>query len=66
MVHSGYEASANDYGFGSIRGFLAMARAALFSRYQDEEALALLNEPARPVHSYNPLVQIQSGEEGQA
>jgi len=23
-------------------------------------ALAVLNDPAKPVHSYNPLVQIQS------
>jgi hopanoid biosynthesis associated radical SAM protein HpnH len=58
MVHSGYEASAVDYGFGSLRGFLAMVRASLFNRYADEGAQRLLNEPARPVHSYNPLVQI--------
>lgn len=58
MVHSGYEASAVDYGFGSLRGFLAMVRASLFDSYQDEGALRLLEEPTRPVHSYNPLVQI--------
>jgi hopanoid biosynthesis associated radical SAM protein HpnH len=58
MVHSGYEASAVDYGFGSLRGLLAMARASLFSSYKDEHALRLLDEPGRPVHSYNPLVQI--------
>jgi hopanoid biosynthesis associated radical SAM protein HpnH len=29
MLHSGFEASAVDEGFGSLRGFLAMARAAL-------------------------------------
>jgi hopanoid biosynthesis associated radical SAM protein HpnH len=58
MVHSGYEASSVDYGFGSLRGFLAMVRAQ-FSSYKDEDALRMLNEPARPVHSYNPLVQIQ-------
>jgi len=58
MVHSGYEASAVDFGFGSLRGLLAMARASLFSSYKDEHALRLLNEPVRPVHSYNPLVQI--------
>jgi hopanoid biosynthesis associated radical SAM protein HpnH len=58
MVHSGYEASSVDAGFGSLRGFLAMVRASLFTRYKDEEALKLLNEPARPVHSYNPLIQI--------
>jgi hopanoid biosynthesis associated radical SAM protein HpnH len=59
MVHSGYEASAVDDGFGSLRGFLAMVRASLFNKgYKDEGALRLLDEPARPVHSYNPLVQI--------
>jgi len=58
MVHSGYEASAVDFGFGSLRGFLAMVRASLFSSYKDEHALRLLDEPVRPVHSYNPLVQI--------
>ena len=58
MVHSGYEASSVNAGFGSLRGFLAMVRASLFNRYKDEEALKMLDEPARPVHSYNPLVQI--------
>ncbi|HEY6273785.1 MAG TPA: adenosyl-hopene transferase HpnH [Terriglobales bacterium] len=58
MVHSGYEASAVDYGFGSLRGLLAMVRANFFNRYPDEGAQRLLDEPARPVHSYNPLVQI--------
>ncbi|HKF22986.1 MAG TPA: adenosyl-hopene transferase HpnH [Candidatus Angelobacter sp.] len=60
MVHSGYEASAVDDGFGSLRGFLAMVRASLFNnRYKDDDALRMLNEPVKPVHSYNPLVQIQ-------
>jgi hypothetical protein len=27
--------------------------------YNDDEALAMLNEPAHPVDAYNPLVQIQ-------
>ncbi len=58
MVHSGYEASAVDDGFGSLRGFLAMVRASLFNSYKDEDALRMLNEPTKPVHSYNPLVQI--------
>jgi len=58
MVHSGYEASSVDAGFGSLSGFLAMVKATLFSSYKDEDALRLLNEPTRPVHSYNPLVQI--------
>ena len=59
MVHSGYEASAVNDNFGSVRGFLATARASLFNRYKDKEALQLLDQPARPVHSYNPLVQIE-------
>lgn len=59
MVHSGYEASAVNDNFGSLRGFLATVRATLFHSYKDEGALHLLNEPVRPVHSYNPLVQIE-------
>ncbi len=31
------------------------------SKYVDADALALLNEPSKPVHAYNPLVQIDSG-----
>jgi hypothetical protein len=65
MVHSGYEASAVDDTFSSLRGFLATARATLFSRYRDEYGRALLNEPVRPVHAYNPLVQISSAEGSQ-
>ena len=64
MVHSGYESSAVNYGFGSIGGLLAMAKGYLFSRYEDKDALALLNEPVKPVHSYNPLVQIEQTHEG--
>jgi hypothetical protein len=64
MVHSGYEASSVDFAFGSLRGLFAMARGYLFNRYKDEDALALLNEPSKPVHSYNPLVQIERPAEG--
>jgi hopanoid biosynthesis associated radical SAM protein HpnH len=60
MVHSGYEASAVNDTFSSVRGFLATARATVFSRYRDEAALAQLKEPVKPVHAYDPLVQIQS------
>jgi hopanoid biosynthesis associated radical SAM protein HpnH len=63
MVHSGYEASSIDYAFGSIKGLMAMAKAYLFTGYKDEDALALLNEPVKPVHSYNPLVQIKETHE---
>jgi hopanoid biosynthesis associated radical SAM protein HpnH len=58
MVHSGYESSAVNYGFGSLKGFLAMAKGYLMAGYKDRDALALLNEPVKPVHSYNPLVQV--------
>ena len=58
MVHSGYESSAVNYGFGSVKGFLAMAKGYLMAGYKDQDALALLNEPVKPVHSYNPLVQV--------
>ena len=59
MVHSGYEASAVNETFSSLRGLLATAKATLFTHHKDEHALKLLNEHVRPVHSYNPLVQIE-------
>jgi len=59
MVHSGYEASAVNDTFSSVRGLLATAKATIFTRHKDEHALKLLNEHVRPVHSYNPLVQIE-------
>jgi hopanoid biosynthesis associated radical SAM protein HpnH len=59
MVHSGYEASAVNETFSSMRGLLATAKATLFTRHKDEHAMKLLNEHVRPVHSYNPLVQIE-------
>ncbi|MGE5611176.1 MAG: adenosyl-hopene transferase HpnH [Bacillota bacterium] len=43
MVHSGYEASAVDATFGSMKGFLAAVRATLFgSAYPDQAALEAL------------------------
>jgi hopanoid biosynthesis associated radical SAM protein HpnH len=60
MVHSGYEASGVDYTFGSLKGLFAAAKATLFTKNEDDEAYRLLNEPVRPVHSYNPLVQIET------
>jgi hopanoid biosynthesis associated radical SAM protein HpnH len=59
MVHSGYEASAVDDGFGSLRGFAAMVKATLFTSHKDPAALRLLEEKTQPVHSFNPLVQIK-------
>jgi hopanoid biosynthesis associated radical SAM protein HpnH len=63
MVHSGYEASGVDYTFSSLKGLLATAKATLFTKNIDEEALLLLNEPVKPVHAYNPLVQIEGNPE---
>ena len=60
MVHSGYEASAVNDTFSSLRGLWNTARATFSSSYGDKAALEMLNEPAGPVHAYNPLVQIQS------
>jgi hopanoid biosynthesis associated radical SAM protein HpnH len=59
MVHSGYEAAAVNETFSSLRGLLATAKATLFTSHKDEHALKLLSEHVRPVHSYNPLVQIE-------
>jgi hopanoid biosynthesis associated radical SAM protein HpnH len=59
MVHSGYEASAVNYAFGSVKGMFEMV-AGFMKKYEDKDALALLNEPVKPVHSYNPLVQIKN------
>jgi hopanoid biosynthesis associated radical SAM protein HpnH len=61
MVHSGYEASAVDHTFSGLRGLWATAKATLSGKYEDADARALLNGPSKPVHAYNPLVQIDSG-----
>jgi hopanoid biosynthesis associated radical SAM protein HpnH len=60
MVHSGYEASAVDHTFSSLRGLWSTIKAELSVKYADSDALEMLNEPVKPVHSYNPLVQIAS------
>src|SRR5205807_3757346 len=65
MVHSGYEASAVHATFSSWRSFLATVLATLSSSYKDAGALKLLNEQVHPVHSYNPLVQINAQISGQ-
>ena len=58
MVHSGYEASGVDYTFSSLKGLFETAKATLFTNNEDDEALGMLSEPVKPVHSYNPLVEI--------
>ncbi|HTK94881.1 MAG TPA: adenosyl-hopene transferase HpnH [Terriglobales bacterium] len=60
MVHCGYETSAVNDTFGSLRGFFATIKATFSTEYKDDAALAMLDEPTRPIHSYNPLVQIES------
>jgi hopanoid biosynthesis associated radical SAM protein HpnH len=60
MVHSGYEASAVDHTFSGLRGLFGTVKAMLSGRYEDSDALALLNEQVKPVHSFNPLVQIET------
>jgi hypothetical protein len=60
MVHSGYEASAVNHTFSSLGGLWDTVKATFFHTYPDAGALKLLEEPVRPVHSYNPLVQIEN------
>jgi len=62
MVHSGYEATAVNYTFSSLKGFFETAKATLFQSYRDESARKLLDESVRPVHAYNPLVQIDKNQ----
>jgi hopanoid biosynthesis associated radical SAM protein HpnH len=58
MVHSGYEASAVNDTFGSLKGFVATVRATFSTKYKDGEALAMLSDKAQPVPAQSPLVQI--------
>jgi hopanoid biosynthesis associated radical SAM protein HpnH len=65
MVHCGYEPSSVDDTFGSLRGFADTVKAT-FSLYPDKDALEDLGREVRPVHSYNPLVQISAPMDGAA
>ena len=60
MVHSGYEATAVDYTFSGLKGLLETAKATIFTKNEDDEALRVLTEPVAPVHSFDPLVQIDT------
>jgi hopanoid biosynthesis associated radical SAM protein HpnH len=62
MVHSGYEASAVDHTFNSLGGLWATIKSGLAGNYEDADALQMLNEPVKPVHAFNPLVQISSND----
>src|ERR1700758_138204 len=59
MVHSGYEATAVDYTFSSLKGLWNTAKATFSGQYPDADALRMLDEPVAAVH---PLVQISAGE----
>ncbi len=61
MVHSGYEASAVDHTFSGLGGLWATIKSGLSTTYADADALEMLNEPVKPVHAFNPLVQIEAG-----
>jgi hypothetical protein len=58
MVHSGYEASAVNETFGSLRGFADTIKATLFGQYRDPGAVRLLDEISSQHES--PLVQIEA------
>jgi hypothetical protein len=61
MVHSGHEASAVDYNFSSLKGFMVTAMKYIFPpRYVDEDALKLLNEWPKAQHG--PLVRIAAAD----
>jgi hopanoid biosynthesis associated radical SAM protein HpnH len=62
MVHCGYEPTSVDDTFGSLRGFADTVKAT-FSLYPDKDALSDLDRDVRPVHSYNPLIQIEAPQE---
>jgi hopanoid biosynthesis associated radical SAM protein HpnH len=60
MVHSGYEASAVDHTFSGLGGLWATIKSGFSTTYADADALEMLNEPVKPVHAFNPLVQIEA------
>jgi hopanoid biosynthesis associated radical SAM protein HpnH len=65
MVHSGHEASAVDYNFGSLKGFAVTAMRYMFpSTYEDADAMKLLNEWPRAEHA--PLVNIAAAPQSRA
>jgi hopanoid biosynthesis associated radical SAM protein HpnH len=61
MVHSGYEASAVDHTFSSLKGLLATAKATLFGKYANPAAKNALDEPASHGGAVVPLTIGRSG-----
>jgi hopanoid biosynthesis associated radical SAM protein HpnH len=60
MVHSGYEASAVHDTFSSIKGFLTTAKATLFNRHDDPEALEALEEKSASADDHVVQVTINA------
>jgi hopanoid biosynthesis associated radical SAM protein HpnH len=60
MVHSGYEASAMNHTFSGLSGLWAAMKATFTTEYADPDAMEMLKEPVKPVHAFNPLVQINA------
>jgi len=54
-----------DHTFSGLRGLWEAARANFTTKYEDPDALALLHEPVKPVHAFNPLVQISTSDNAQ-
>ena len=57
MVHSGYEASAVNDTFGSLKGLIATARATLFNNYNDPDVDI---DSAPPAPHHGKLVNISN------
>jgi hopanoid biosynthesis associated radical SAM protein HpnH len=56
MVHSGYEATAVEDTFGTLKGFWGTVKATVFSKaYKDEDAVAALEAAGSTHGSYVPL-----------
>src|SRR5947209_2632902 len=51
MVHSGYEASAVNDTFGSVKGFFATVRATMFGHYKSAEARRALEQEDEPAYN---------------
>jgi hopanoid biosynthesis associated radical SAM protein HpnH len=62
MVHSGYEASAMNHTFSGLSGLWAAMKATFTTEYADPDAMEMLKEPVKPVHAFNPLVQINASQ----
>jgi hopanoid biosynthesis associated radical SAM protein HpnH len=60
MVSCGYEPTAVSSGFGSLSGFFAMAKAAIFNTYEDKGALDLLNNRSFAAERGGHIVKIES------